>query len=132
MASVNPQIFREYDIRGLVDRDLTAETVGLLGRGLGSMARKAVPDRTPVIAVGWDARESSTRFRDAFVAGLNTSGVDAIEVGLIPTPLCYFAANTLPVDGSAMVTGSHNPPEYNGLKVGLGKATFHGGEIQEL
>jgi phosphomannomutase / phosphoglucomutase len=132
MAAVNPQIFREYDIRGIVDRDLTPETVELLGRGLGTLARRAIPARAPVIAVGWDARESSTRFRDAFVRGLNATGVDAFEVGLVPTPLCYFAANTLPVDGSAMITGSHNPPQYNGFKVGLGKSTFHGGEIQEL
>jgi len=132
MIAVNPQIFREYDIRGIVGRDLIPQTVKLLGRGLGTLARRATPDRTPAIAVGWDARESSVPFRDAFVEGLNAAGVDAVEVGLVPTPLCYFAANTLPVDGSAMITGSHNPPEYNGFKVGLGKSTFHGGEIQGL
>jgi phosphomannomutase/phosphoglucomutase len=132
MVHVNPQIFREYDIRGLVDKDLTAETVELLGRGLGTLARKAVTGRAPVLAVGRDARESSVIFRDALSRGLNATGCDVIDVGLVPTPLCYFAANTLPVDGSAMITGSHNPPEYNGFKVGLGKTTFHGGEIQEL
>ncbi len=134
MTRINPQIFREYDIRGVVDRDLTAETVELLGKGLGTLARRQdpAPAGRPAVAVGWDARESSVPFRDALTRGLNSTGCDAVHVGLVPTPLCYFAANTLPVAGSAMITGSHNPPEYNGFKVGLGKTTFHGSEIQGL
>ncbi len=132
MPKVNPHIFREYDIRGLVDKDLTEEVVELLGLGLGTLARRANAGKTPAIAVGRDARESSVRFREALARGLNRTGCDVIDVGLVPTPLCYFAANTLPVDGSAMITGSHNPPEYNGFKIGLGKTTFHGGEIQAL
>jgi phosphomannomutase / phosphoglucomutase len=135
MASLNPQIFREYDIRGLVGSDLTPETVELLGKGLGTLARRAAgagSTAKPIIAVGRDARESSGPFRDALARGLNSTGCDVIDVGLIPTPLLYFAANTLPVDGGAMITGSHNPPEYNGFKVGLGKTTFHGSEIQGL
>ena len=132
MTHINPNVFREYDIRGLVGQDLTAETVELLGRGLGTLARTAYPSKTPTLAVGRDARESSVRFRDALAAGLNATGCDVVDVGLVPTPLCYFAANTLPVDGSAMITGSHNPPAYNGFKVGLGKTTFHGGQIQAL
>jgi phosphomannomutase/phosphoglucomutase len=126
---MNPQIFREYDIRGLVDKDLTVEGVELLGKGLGTMVRRQA-GRT--IAVGRDCRESSTRFRDALCAGLTSTGVSVMDVGVVPTPLTYFAANTLPVDGLAMITGSHNPPEYNGFKVGCGKSTFHGPEIQEL
>ncbi|HUB09564.1 MAG TPA: phosphomannomutase/phosphoglucomutase [Myxococcales bacterium] len=128
----SPQIFREYDIRGLVDEDLTAEVVELIGRGLGTLVRRANPGKKVAVAIGRDARESSVRFRDAMARGLNGAGCDAVDVGMIPTPLCYFAANTLPVDGLAMITGSHNPPEYNGLKVGVGKTTLHGGEIQEL
>jgi phosphomannomutase/phosphoglucomutase len=130
--AINPQIFREYDIRGLVDKDLTVEAVRLLGRGLGTLIRRANPGRPCSAAVGRDARESSVRFRDAFCAGLNEAGCDAVDVGMIPTPLCYFAANTLPVNGLAMITGSHNPPEYNGFKVGVGKSTMAGSEIQEL
>jgi len=135
MSAINPQIFREYDIRGVVDRDLTDATVELLGKGLGTLARRDTTgerQKRPAIAVGWDARSSSVPFRDALARGLNSTGCDVVRVGLIPTPLCYFAANTLPVDGGAMITGSHNPPEYNGFKVGLGKSTFHGAQIQEL
>ncbi|HEY0094800.1 MAG TPA: phosphomannomutase/phosphoglucomutase [Archangium sp.] len=126
---MNAHIFREYDIRGLVDKDLTIEVVELLGRGLGTVIRRK-GGRS--IAVGRDCRESSTRFRDALCQGLTSTGLDVFDVGVVPTPLTYFAANTLPVDGLAMITGSHNPPEYNGFKIGAGKTTFHGHEIQAL
>jgi len=126
---MNAHIFREYDIRGLVDKDLTLEVVELLGRGLGTIIRRK-GGRS--IAVGRDCRESSTRFRDALCQGLTSTGLDVFDVGVVPTPLTYFAANTLPVDGLAMITGSHNPPEYNGFKIGAGKTTFHGPEIQAL
>ncbi|RKH63991.1 phosphomannomutase/phosphoglucomutase [Corallococcus llansteffanensis] len=126
---MNAHIFREYDIRGLVDKDLTIEVVELLGLGLGTMIRRKGGTS---IAVGRDCRESSTRFRDALAKGLTATGLDVYDVGVVPTPLTYFAANTLPVDGLAMITGSHNPPEYNGFKIGAGKTTFHGHEIQEL
>ncbi|HYV44579.1 MAG TPA: phosphomannomutase/phosphoglucomutase [Myxococcaceae bacterium] len=126
---MNAHIFREYDIRGLVDKDLTAEVVELLGRGLGTVVRRG-GGRS--VALGRDCRESSTRFRDAMSKGLTSTGIDVVDIGVVPTPLTYFAANTLPVDGLAMITGSHNPPEYNGFKIGFGKTTFHGPEIQEL
>ncbi len=126
---MNTHIFREYDIRGLVDRDLTDDVVELIGKGLGTVVRrKGGRD----VVVGRDCRESSTRFRDRLCAGLNAVGVHVWDIGVVPTPLTYFAANTLPVDGLAMITGSHNPPEYNGFKIGAGKTTFHGPEIQEL
>ncbi|HEY1333136.1 MAG TPA: phosphomannomutase, partial [Myxococcaceae bacterium] len=126
---MNAHIFREYDIRGLVDQDLTEEVVELLGKGLGTVVRRKGGQS---IAVGRDCRESSTRFRDRLVAGINSTGLDVLDVGVVPTPLTYFAANTLPVDGLAMITGSHNPPEYNGFKIGHGKTTLHGHEIQAL
>jgi len=126
---MNAHIFREYDIRGLVDKDLTADVVELLGKGLGTVVRRA-GGRSVVL--GRDCRESSTRFRDAMAKGITSTGIDVVDIGVGPTPLTYFAANTLPVDGLAMITGSHNPPEYNGFKIGIGKATFHGPEIQEL
>jgi phosphomannomutase/phosphoglucomutase len=84
------------------------------------------------VVVGRDCRESSTRFREALARGLTSTGVHVTDIGVVPTPLTYFAANTLPVDGLAMITGSHNPPEYNGFKIGAGKTTFHGAEIQQL
>jgi phosphomannomutase / phosphoglucomutase len=126
---MNAHIFREYDIRGLVDKDLTTEVVELLGLGLGTMIRRKGGTS---IVVGRDCRESSTRFRDALAKGLTTTGLDVYDVGVVPTPLTYFAANTLPVDGLAMITGSHNPKEFNGFKIGAGKTTFHGPEIKEL
>ncbi|MFN0064130.1 MAG: phosphomannomutase/phosphoglucomutase [Myxococcaceae bacterium] len=126
---MNMHIFREYDIRGLVDKDLTEPVVEQLGLGLGTIIRRK-GGRS--LALGRDCRESSTRFRDAMTKGLNATGIDVLDVGVVPTPLTYFAANTLPVDGLAMITGSHNPPEYNGFKIGAGKTTFHGHEIQEL
>ncbi len=126
---MNAHIFREYDIRGLVDKDLTVEVVELLGKGLGTVVRR---QGGRSIVVGRDCRESSTRFRDALCRGLTSTGLNVLDVGVVPTPLTYFAANTLPVDGLAMITGSHNPPEYNGFKIGAGKTTFHGHEIQAL
>jgi phosphomannomutase/phosphoglucomutase len=126
---MNTHIFREYDIRGLVDKDLTLEVVELLGKGLGTIVRR---QGGRSIVVGRDCRESSTRFRDALCQGLTSTGLNVWDVGVVPTPLTYFAANTLPVDGLAMITGSHNPPEYNGFKIGAGKTTFHGPEIQAL
>ena len=126
---MNAHIFREYDIRGLVDKDLTEGVVEKLGLGLGTVIRRK--GGTSVV-VGRDCRESSTRFRDALCRGLTATGLDVLDIGVVPTPLTYFAANTLPVDGLAMITGSHNPPEYNGFKTGAGKTTFHGAEIQAL
>lgn len=129
MPSISPTIFREYDIRGLVDQDLNEEAVYLIGRALGTRVREAGGRR---VAVGYDARLSGPRFARQAIAGLNASGVDAVDLGVVPTPLVYFAAHVLDVDGLCQITGSHNPPEYNGLKVGVGKSTFHGEEIQGL
>jgi len=129
MPKLSPTIFREYDIRGLVDRDLTEEAVHLVGRALGTRIREA-GGRTA--AVGRDARLSGPRFAAAMISALRACGVDVKDLGVVPTPLTYFAAHTAGVDGICMITGSHNPPEYNGLKVGLGSATFHGEEIQGL
>jgi phosphomannomutase / phosphoglucomutase len=126
---MNPHIFREYDIRGLVDTDLTVEGMERLGQGLGTLVARAGGH---CVVVGRDCRESSPRLRDALCRGLTSTGLDVLDVGVVPTPLVYFAAHTLPVDGLAMITASHNPPEYNGLKAGLGKSTFLGEEIQAL
>ncbi|HQR29391.1 MAG TPA: phosphomannomutase/phosphoglucomutase [Anaeromyxobacteraceae bacterium] len=129
MASISRTIFREYDIRGLVDQDLTEEAVRLVGRALGTAVREAGGKR---VVMGRDCRESGPRFARAMAAGLTSTGVDVTDLGVVPTPLTYFAAATLPVDGLVMITGSHNPPEYNGLKVGVGKSTLHGDGIQAL
>jgi phosphomannomutase/phosphoglucomutase len=128
-VALSPTIFREYDIRGLVDRDLTEEAVFLVGKALGTRIREAGGRRA---AVGRDARLSGPRFAGRMIEALRSTGVDVLDLGIVPTPLTYFAAHTAGVDGICMITGSHNPPEYNGLKVGLGAATFYGEEIQEL
>ncbi|MGQ0504000.1 MAG: phosphomannomutase/phosphoglucomutase [Myxococcaceae bacterium] len=122
-------IFRENDIRWLVDKDHTDDVVEKLGKGLGTVIRRK---GGMSLALGRDCRESSTVFREALAKGLTSTGLNVLDIGVVPTPLTYFAANTLPVDGLAMITGSHNPPEYNGFKIGAGKTTFHGHEIQEL
>jgi phosphomannomutase/phosphoglucomutase len=126
---MNPQIFREYDVRGLVDKDLTDPVVENLGKGLATMVKRAGGS---TVVVGRDARLSGERFRDAFIKGVLSTGLSVVDVGIVPTPIGYFAANTLPVDGLAMITGSHNPPEYNGFKMGVGKTTFYGETIQAL
>jgi phosphomannomutase/phosphoglucomutase len=126
---MNPHIFREYDVRGLVDTDLTDAVVENLGRGLATMVKRA---HGSTLVVGRDARESGPRFQTAFVRGATSTGIHVIDVGVVPTPVVYFAANTLPVDGLAVITGSHNPPEYNGFKMGVGKTTFFGETIQQL
>ena len=126
---MNPQIFREYDVRGLVDTDLTDDVVEKLGKGLGTMVKRA---GGTAVVVGRDARTHSPRFNAALIKGVTSTGIDSIDVGVVPTPVVYYAANTLPVDGLAAITGSHNPPEYNGFKMGVGKTTFYGQTIQEL
>jgi phosphomannomutase/phosphoglucomutase len=126
---MNTHIFREYDVRGLVDLDLTDVVVEDLGRGLATMVKRA---HGSTVVVGRDARESGPRFQAAFIKGVLSTGLNVIEVGVVPTPVVYFAANTLPVDGLAVITGSHNPPEYNGFKMGVGKTTFYGETIQQL
>jgi phosphomannomutase / phosphoglucomutase len=130
MPSISPTIFREYDVRGLVDRDLTGEAVNAIARGLGTRVRE---NDGKTVVVGRDCRLSGPRFAKELIAGLVSTGCDVVDLGVVPTPLTYFAANTLPgVDGLCMITGSHNPPEYNGLKLGVGQTTFYGEQIQEL
>jgi len=129
MAKLSPTIFREYDIRGLVDQDLTEEAVHLVGMAFGTRVREAGGRKA---AVGRDARLSGPRFAKAAISALRSTGLDVLDLGIVPTPLTYFAAHTAGVDGICMITGSHNPPEYNGLKLGLGAATYHGEEIQAL
>ncbi len=126
---MNPLIFREYDIRGMVGKDLTQDVVREIGRGYGTMMRNLGKRH---ITVGRDNRLSSKDFRDAIVEGILSTGIDVTDCGLIPTPLLYFSLFHLPVDGGVQITGSHNPPEFNGFKLGVGKTTIHGKEIQHV
>src|SRR5947208_7828130 len=124
-------VFREYDIRGLVANELTPAFAEQLGRGFGRFLLEKDPAAQSIV-LGRDHRISSPGLAAAFSRGVRSHGVDVISIGVVPTPLCYFAAHVLPVDGLCMITGSHNPPEYNGFKVGLGKTTLAGPEVQEL
>ena len=129
MSPVNPQIFREYDIRGIADRDLTDEAVRAIGH---AFAQRMSERGKKVIAVGRDVRLSSPRIRNALVQGLLDQGARVIDVGQVPTPALYFAILNLKADGGVMVTGSHNPIEYNGIKLSEGVSSLHGEEIQDL
>lgn len=128
-GQVPPRIFRQYDVRGIVDEDLTEEVVRKLGIGYGAyLARRGGSKAT----LGYDARPSSPIFRDALVEGITSTGVDVIDIGMVPTPTLYFSLFHLEVDGGVMITGSHNPPEFNGFKLAVGKTTLYGEEIQEV
>jgi phosphomannomutase/phosphoglucomutase len=127
--TIPPAIFREYDVRGVADRDLTAEGVHCIARAVGTLVREA-GGRSVVL--GRDVRTTSERFARAAAEGLASTGVDVVDLGLVPTPVASFAAATLPVDGLCVVTASHNPPEYNGLKVAVRGETLHGDGVQAL
>jgi phosphomannomutase/phosphoglucomutase len=123
-------IFRQYDIRGIVGKDLTTDAARAIGLAYAAnMKEKGI---SGAIAVGRDNRPSGGSLRDALVDGLTTAGVDVIDIGVVPTPLAYWALHHLPVVGSIQITGSHNPPEYNGFKLSLEKSSVHGEEIQHL
>jgi len=126
------QIFREYDIRGVADRDLGDDLVERIGRALGTMLRPEGMTRPLRLAIGRDCRLSADRLFGALTKGLADGGVEMLDVGVGPTPKLYFAVNHLDVDGGVMITGSHNPAEDNGLKIMKGKASFFGEQIQAL
>ena len=133
-------IFREYDIRGVADRDLDSPSVQELGRAIGAMIADFAgqggtvePGRArPVIAVGRDARLTSGRLREALVSGITDVGVDVIDVGVVPTPVLYYAAFAWPIDGAIVITGSHNPAPDNGFKILRRRESIHGADIRAL
>jgi len=128
--AIAAEIFRQYDIRGIVDADLTTEAARAIG--VAYAANLVERGLSGAVAVGRDNRPSGPRLRDALVDGLTSAGVDVIDIGVVPTPLNYWALHHLPVIGGIQITGSHNPPEYNGFKLSLQKASVHGEEIQHL
>jgi phosphomannomutase/phosphoglucomutase len=126
---INPTIFREYDIRGLADSDLNDENVMLFARGAGTYYRKHGQKK---LFVGRDMRISSPRIAEILTKGLNDTGCDVIDIGMVPTPVLYFALFHYNIANGIMITASHNPKEFNGFKVALDKATIYGQEIQNL
>ncbi len=127
--TINPHIFRKYDIRGVVDVDLTEAAVEEIGRALGTLARRR---GARTFGLGRDCRTHSPRLRDALARGLVSCGVEVWDLGMIPTPLLYFAVFHFDLGGGVMITGSHNPPEFNGFKMMVGKDTLHSEDIQAL
>ena len=129
MEQVPAHIFREYDIRGIADQELSSETVHLIGRAYGSYLTDLGIFE---VTVGGDARHSTPRIKEAAIAGLREVGVSVIDIGLVSSPCFYWSLYHFGVEGGIMVTGSHNPKEFNGLKLALGKMTLWGDEIQEV
>jgi phosphomannomutase len=129
MHRFDPTILREYDIRGIVGKTLSAADAGAIGRVFADIVGEAGGRR---VAIGYDGRLTSPDLEAALVEGLVAGGADVVRVGLGPTPMLYYAAATLDVDGGVMVTGSHNPPDYNGFKLVLQNRPFYGAMIQDL
>ncbi len=118
---INPQIFRQYDIRGLVGKDLTKATAKDIGKAIGTYLKKYGKD----IVVGRDNRKSSPFLGDALIEGILATGCDVIDVGTLPTPVLYFSIHLYSQTGGVMLTGSHNPPEYNGFKICKGLSSIY-------
>lgn len=128
-VSIDPNILREYDIRGIVDDTFTAECVEQLGRAFGTRVVRA---GGMSVAVGYDGRLSSPSLAAAAVKGLKACGLQVFEIGRGPTPMLYYATYALNSDAGLMITGSHNPPDYNGMKLMLSGLSFFGADIQDL
>ncbi|MDR5695822.1 MAG: phosphomannomutase/phosphoglucomutase [Armatimonadota bacterium] len=129
VVEIPAEIFREYDIRGVVGEDLTPEAAEVIARAYATYLRR-FGERT--VIVGYDNRRSSPALRDAVVRGLTATGMDVLDIGMVITPIFYYARIHYGVDGGMMITASHNPPEYNGFKLTHGYATLYGEEIQEI
>ncbi|MFA6241598.1 MAG: phosphomannomutase/phosphoglucomutase [Candidatus Hydrogenedentales bacterium] len=127
---LNQQIFREYDIRGIAGKDLDEETYTRLGQAACAFMKGKLKHKC--LVVGRDGRLTSKAYANALIDGITSCGVNVIDIGEVPTPLVYFGLFKLPVDGGMMITASHNPKEYNGLKVAVGESTIHGKDIQKL
>ena len=126
---MNPAIFKEYDIRGLVEKDFSEEVVEKIGKGFGTLIKQKGGKK---ISVGRDVRPSSKPFSDIFINAVISTGVDVLDLGEVPTPLGYFSLYHYDIDGNIVITASHNPPEYNGFKVAVGKMSIYGQEIQDF
>ena len=126
---MNPYIFRKYDIRGIVATDFTPDVVTDLGRAFGTYVRRAGGNR---VSISGDIRLTTPRLIDNFSQGLLETGITVIDLGIVPTPANYFSMFHLDVDGAVQITGSHNPPEFNGFKLSYKQGAFYGDQIQEL
>ncbi len=129
----HPTVLREYDVRGIIGDTLDKPDAVALGRAFGTMVLSQTRGkRRPLICVGYDGRLSSPMMEDALISGLTAAGVDVVRTGLGPTPMLYYSVFELDADGGIMITGSHNPPDYNGFKMMIGKDACFGDRIQTL
>lgn len=129
MAYINPQIFREYDIRGIVDKDLNEDVLERIGKAYGTYIKDF---GAKVVSIGRDCRLSSPDYSKAMTRGINSTGVDVIDIGMVSTPMLYFSLYNLAVGGGVMITASHNPGEYNGIKLCREKDSVFGEQIQRI
>jgi len=129
---MNPHIFREYDIRGIVGKDLDATVTEAVGRAYASHVRAESGVQRPRIAVGHDNRTSSPDLAAGLIAGITAAGADVVDIGMVPTPTLYWSEFVFETDGAVQITGSHNPPEWNGIKMTCGRAAMYGDAIQGL
>jgi phosphomannomutase/phosphoglucomutase len=129
---MRPHIFRQYDIRGIVGEDLDAGVTEGVGRAFASIVRAKTGKATPTIAVGNDNRTTSPELVAGLVAGIRAAGVDVLQVGTVPTPVLYWTEARFGTDAGVQITGSHNPPEWNGIKMSLGRSALYGDAIQEI
>ena len=123
---VNPYIFREYDIRGVVEEDFPPEVTELLGKGFGTFVKEKAIDK---ISLGGDVRLTTKALKEAFAKGVLSTGVNIVDIGIIPTPVSYFSIHHLKLQGAVQITGSHNPPEFNGFKMTLSTGAVYGKQI---
>ena len=126
---VNPRIFRAYDIRGVVDKDLNEDILYQIGKGYGTYIRR---QNLKTVSIGGDARLSTPAFKKAFIKGMMETGIDVTDIGIVATPVLYFSIWKLKMDGGVMITASHNPAEYNGIKLNQGLQSVYGEQIQEI
>jgi phosphomannomutase/phosphoglucomutase len=126
---MNPYIFRKYDIRGIVETDFTPDFVTDLGRAFGTYVKRYGGDR---VSISGDVRLTTPRLMNNFADGLLETGITVLDMGIVPTPANYFSMFHLDVDGAVQITGSHNPPEFNGFKISYKKSAFYGDQIQYL
>jgi phosphomannomutase/phosphoglucomutase len=129
---MKPHIFRQYDIRGIVGNDLDADVTNAVGKAFASIVRQQTGVKAPKIAVGHDNRVTSPELAAGLVAGIRSAGVNVVEVGTVPTPVLYWAEATLGTHAGVQITGSHNPPEWNGIKMSLARGALYGDAIQEI
>lgn len=126
---VPKHIFREYDIRGLAEEELNSENVQAIAMAFGTLLKRRGIGR---ICLGGDVRPSTERIRRDVIEGITLAGIDITDIGVVTTPMLYWSLYHYGLNGGIMITGSHNPPEFNGLKLAVGKTTLYGKQIKEI